>query len=179
MRIQLKNILNEVITEVGEGSSQPFKYTKKNEDNYIIYGETSKGDKITISLNIVVGGDWLVEVSTENDPKLAQELEGQNGIYISFKIDSINGEKTERSYGEVNDIRYMYRLMSTLRQILLPVVQSEDVGFFSYSPTLKFSDYISDKGGGRDILYKLFIKKEFPNAELRGKSDKRIVILNR
>ncbi len=169
----------QLISEIGEGNSQPFEYTREDGDSYTIYGETSKGDEITISLTAVTGGEWLIKSSTGGDSLLATELEGQTGMYISFKIISINGENPENRYREVNDLKYMFRLMATLKEILIPIIQKKDVSFLSYSPTLKISKYIDDKGEGRDILYRLFIKKEFPNAELRGKTDNRITILNR
>lgn len=169
----------QLISEIGEGNSQPFEYTREDGDSYTIYGETSKGDEITISLIAVTGGEWLIKTSTGGDSLFAAELEGQTGMYISFKIISINGESPENRYREVNDLKYMFRLMATLKEILIPIIQKKDVSFLSYSPTLKISNYKNDEGGGRDILYSLFIKKEFPNAELHGKTDNRVTILNR
>jgi len=74
----------------------------------------------------------------------------------------------------------MYRLMATLKEIMLPMIEKEDVSFITYSPSSKVVNAFSnDKGKGRDILYKLFIGKEFPNSEVYEKDDRRLIVLNR
>jgi hypothetical protein len=63
---------------------------------------------------------------------------------------------------------------------MLPIIQKEDISFIIYSPSSKVTDLgYTDKGKGRDILYKLFIKKEFPNSEVHGNDGRRLIVLNR
>ena len=179
--MKLTQILNTLISEVGEGSSQPFEYLAANGMtsgmmDYAINGITSKGDNIDIELNVVVGGTYLID--DIDNYNLAQK-DGKV-MYISFSIESINGETPDRKYGEINDVQYMYRLMATLKEIMLPMIEKEDVSFITYSPSSKVVNAFSnDKGKGRDILYKLFIGKEFPNSEVYEKDDRRLIVLNR
>ena len=177
MRIQLKSLLNETINEIGEGSSQPFKYITERKGLYIIQGVTSKGEEVDIELTVIapVGSDSIRGLSDDNI------IGDMDGMYVSFEIESINGKKPDRAYGEIGDSKYMFRLMATLKEILLPIIQKENVEFITYSPMSKVLDYTTDRGRGRDILYKLFLKKQFPNSEPYEEvsSFARVILLNR
>ena len=182
MFIQLKPLLNEILNEIGEGSSKPFEYSQKTEDHYIIHGTTSEGSNIDILLVAMVVGNYMLGDSVYYIPgrDIENEFKDKNGMYVSFNIQSINGEAPGRAYKEINDVQYMFRLMATLKEIMLPIIQKEDISFIIYSPSSKVTDLgYTDKGKGRDILYRLFFKKEFPDAEIHGTTDKRLVILNR
>jgi hypothetical protein len=178
--MQLKSLLNTLISEVGEGNSQPFEYSAtkgiaSGMMDYVIKGITSKGDNIDIELSVIVGGTYLIDdIDSYN---LAQK--DGNVMYISFSIESINGETPDRKYGEINDVQYMFRLMATLKEIMLPLIEKEDVSFITYSPSSKVLNYSNDRGKGRDILYRLFIKKEFPNSEVHENDGRRLIVLNR
>lgn len=182
--MQLKSLLNTLINEVGEGSSQPFEYSSVNGMtsgmvDYFIKGITSKGDNVNIELTIVVSGTHLIDNDYIPGYDFTQENKDEKVMYISFSIISINGETPERRYKEINDVQYMFRLMATLKEIMLPLIEKEDVSFITYSPSSKVVNFSNDKGKGRDILYKLFIKKEFPNSEVHENDSRRLIILNR
>ena len=181
MFIQLKNLLNEILNEIGEGSSKPFEYSQKTEDNYTIHGTTSKGNNIDILLNAMVVGNYMLDDRAYIPGRdIKNEFKDKNGMYVSFNIQSINGEVPDKKYDEIDDVKYMFRLMATLKEIMLPIIQKEDINFMIYSPSSKVMDLgYTDKGKGRDILYSLFLKREFPNAEVHGTTDKRLIILNR
>jgi hypothetical protein len=176
--MKLTQLYNELLNEVGDGSSQPFVYFKGGSNFYIIRGVTSKGDNIDIDLTVLVGGIYLISDKIP-DLDIDQEFGDAQVMYISFKIESINGEVPDRRYKEINDIQYMYRLMATLKEIMLPLIEKKDVDLITYSPSAKIINYLSDSGKGRDLLYKLFIKKEFPNSEMYGSGNMRLIILNK
>lgn len=178
--MKLTQLYNELLNEVGEGSSQPFEYFKGGSNFYIIRGVTSKGDNINIDLTVLVNAGIYLISGKIPDLDIDQEFGDAQVMYISFKIESINGKVPIRRYKEINDIQYMYRLMATLKEIMLPLIGEKDVKLITYSPSAKIINYLSDRGKGRDLLYKLFIKKEFPNSEIHETSDgMRLVILNK
>ena len=185
MFIQLKNLLNEILNEIGEGSSKPFEHSRKREGKYIIHGVTSKGEEVDIELTVIapIEGNSIGGLS-DNGP-----ISDMDGMYVSFEIQSINGKKPDETYSEIGDSKYMFRLMATLKEILLPIIQKENIEFITYSPIHKVlgakvstnTPHTTDEGRGRDILYKLFIKKQFPNSEpYKGVSGSvRLILLNR
>ena len=167
------------ISEIGEGSLLPFEYTLENSNSryaeYLIKGYSTdpSGDKqkityITLELdnrptvagNIELGleGERLsdfMKVAKIDD--LDQKL---NLMSISFHLTS---EDKWNHYKAVNDKTFMFRLMSTLKQILSTEVESRDIDVISYVPTQNKSNDVADMQS-RHKLYSAFIKKAIPNA---------------
>ena len=74
----------------------------------------------------------------------------------------------------VNDRVFMFRLMATIKQILLKEIPNHKVDVLVYSPT-KESDSQNTEQTGRHRLYTAFIKKVFPNARMHVDGDDNIV----
>jgi len=64
----------------------------------------------------------------------------------------------------VNDVKFMFRLMSTIKEILQKEFSSNMPNLLIYSPNKKGSEQIEDTG--RHRLYTAFIKKAFPDARV-------------
>ena len=192
MHIQLKSLLNEILHEIGEGSSKPFEYEqidqkKKGEFTSLTYhinATTSKGDNISLFLTIQILSVW-----NPNDVEVDERTEyyyEEHGIFeliplvnkaqfnvadVNFTIRTINDREADLGdmYMEVNDPQYMYRFMATLKELLGKVIKDENIDVISYSPFAKVNmtngDFISDQGKGRDRLYSLIIKKALPASK--------------
>lgn len=169
--MKLKKLLNEIINEVGEGSSKPFGYNflgkVGNKRGWYIEGKNSKDEDIDIILEIVTRTEYKddgdVGIPVEVFDRLGKDT--LKSADIDFRVDY--GEKTPQhiGYKEVNDRVYMYRLMATLKNILLQFVSENDIDIIEYVPVPKGTTTDnSDEGEGRNKLYSLFIKKAFPNA---------------
>lgn len=179
--MKLIQLYSQVLQEIGEGSSKPFPFEvdtiTKGRSTYDIMGETSKGEKVTITLSLVstIWDSEEVERAFEYDsvPKefymflehFQDEFlrEGLSLIDVTFLIKDSEVAVDDPFSGEVNDTQYMFRLMATLKKILLVEIRERKVNVISFSPSESSSK--ADFGEGRYRLYKLFIKKAFPNAK--------------
>jgi len=180
--------LRRKLYEVGEGSSKPFTYKKFH------FGAFDKFlDKFSNILPSDKGGFiYKIEAYTESEGKkeiIPIELLGHYGdkayyksinysdkeiknliqllgdnfknLNIHFTIDENN-----REYDLVNDRVYMFRLMATIREILLKEIKTTKLNSISFQPTKRDSEDLADNmNTGRFKLYDVFIKKAFPGAQ--------------
>ena len=157
------------ILEIGEGSSKPFKSNflgkAGNKTGWYIEGKNSEGENIDVILEITVyeydrGKGIPVQVFNELGKDTLKSAS------VDFRVDYGEEAPHHISYAEVNDKVYMYRLMATLRNILLQFIQENNIDIIEYAPIPKGTTAAnSDKGEGRNKLYSLFLKKMFPNAK--------------
>ena len=159
----------QLISEIGEGNSQPFKFNflgkAGSKIGWHIEGKNSKGEDIDVILEITV-------YEYEKDKGIPTQVFNQlskdilRSASIDFRVDHGEEAPYHASYAEVNDKVYMYRLMATLRNILLQFIQENDIDIIEYVPVPKGTTAAnSNKGEGRNKLYSLFIKNMFPNAK--------------
>ena len=161
------------LNEIGEGTSEPFKYQKSRNSvrsgfKYLIDSYVTK-DGETVDSNIELQGVVFNEELYYHkkdflDAAKMEEEDTLEGIEISFynvKADN----STTNMFSAVNDRVFMFRLMATIKQILLKEIPNHKVDVLVYSPT-KESDEQNTEQTGRHRLYTAFIKKVFPNARM-------------
>ena len=166
------------ISEIGEGSLLPFEYTLENSDplyaEYLIKGySTNPSDNkqkityITLELNSrpIVAGNIEFEGERLSDfmkvAKIDDLDQKLNLMNISFHL--TEAYFSGNYYNTVNDKTFMFRLMSTLKQILSTEIEARNIDVISYVPTQNKSNNIASVQT-RHKLYSAFIKKAIPNA---------------
>ena len=168
----LEEIYTEIrLREVGEGTSEPFKYKKNFErggsfgyliDGYIIDGPTGD-EKIPIKLQGITYKERVSDDMEMDRPEFYEFVNEPNGTVLDG-IEIIFSHAGDSSFGLVNDVKFMFRLMSTIKEILQKEFSSNMPNLLIYSPNKKGSEQIEDTG--RHRLYKAFISKAFPKAEM-------------
>ena len=150
--------------------------------NYIISAEAN-GEPLTVGLQGVVvtpGRASEAEPETYSKYKKAVSKLGINlddpevadvytDLYIEFDAFM---EPNDRLPGEdsvsvlVNDKSYMYRLMATLKEILLTEVRQNNAHVISYTPVKRGKEEDETvKDLGRTKLYSVFINNAFPGSK--------------
>ena len=169
------------LNEIGEGTSEPFKYQKQDSVRsgfkYLIDSYVTK-DGETVDSNIELQGVVFNEelYYQEEDFLAAAKMKEEDtleGIEISFYNVKADNATTDM-FSAVNDRVFMFRLMATIKQILLKEIPNHKVDVLVYSPT-KESDSQNTEQTGRHRLYTAFIKKVFPNARMHVDGDDNIV----
>ena len=163
----LEEIYTEIrLREVGEGTSEPFKYKKNFERGdsfgYIIDGFAGD-EKIPIKLQGITYKERVSDDMEMDRPEFYEFVNEPNGTVLDG-IEVIFSHAADSGFGLVNDVKFMFRLMSTIKGILQKEFASNMPNLLIYSPNKKGSEQIEDTG--RHRLYKAFIKKAFPKAEM-------------
>jgi len=163
----LEEIYTEIrLREVGEGTSEPFKYKKNFERGdsfgYIIDGFAGD-EKIPIKLQGITYKERVSD-DMEMDRSEFYEFVNEPDGTVLDGIEVIFSHAADSGFGLVNDVKFMFRLMSTIKGILQKEFASNMPNLLIYSPNKKGSEQIEDTG--RHRLYKAFIKKAFPKAEM-------------
>ena len=168
----LEEIYTEIrLREVGEGTSEPFEYKKNFErggsfgyliDGYIIDGPTGD-EKIPIKLQGITYKERVSDDMEMDRPEFYEFVNEPNGTVLDG-IEIIFSHAADSGFGLVNDVKFMFRLMSTIKEILQKEFASNMPNLLIYSPNKKGSEQIEDTG--RHRLYKAFISKAFPKAEM-------------
>jgi len=163
----LEEIYTEIrLREVGEGTSEPFKYKKNFERGdsfgYIIDGFAGD-EKIPIKLQGITYKERVSDDMEMDRPEFYEFVNEPNGTVLDG-IEIIFSHAGDSSFGLVNDVKFMFRLMSTIKEILQKEFSSNMPNLLIYSPNKKGSEQIEDTG--RHRLYAAFIKKAFPKAEM-------------
>jgi len=163
----LEEIYTEIrLREVGEGTSEPFKYKKNFEGGdafgYIIDG-VAGDDKSPIKLQGITYKERVSDDMEMDRPEFYEFVNEPDGTVLDG-IEVIFSHAADSGFGLVNDVKFMFRLMSTIKGILQKEFASNMPNLLIYSPNKKGSEQIEDTG--RHRLYKAFIKKAFPKAEM-------------
>ncbi len=163
----LEEIYTEIrLREVGEGTSEPFKYKKNFERGdsfgYIIDGFAGD-EKIPIKLQGITYKERVSDDMEMDRPEFYEFVNEPDGTVLDG-IEVIFSHAADSGFGLVNDVKFMFRLMSTIKGILQKEFASNMPNLLIYSPNKKGSEQIEDTG--RHRLYKAFIKKAFPKAEM-------------
>jgi len=179
--------LTEILAEIGEGSSKPFEYKKtrsigKTGFAYDIAGEirNDSGEFVLQEMPIALEAVPFREMLEYINGKLL-DMEGHEVTdeYLKFlgspePLEDIYGleilftqKRASRGarFDLVNDRVFMFRLMATLKEILLAEIKKSKVQLLMYQPSKEADELDLDATKtGRHRLYDLFIKKAFPNA---------------
>lgn len=161
-----------LISEVGEGTSEPFEY-KKDFEKGNSFGYTIDGlagdERVPIKLQ---GLDYKERVSGDMEMdrpgfyKFIDKPQGTvlNGFEIIFSRRTASLSGANSAFAEVNDRVFMYRLMATIKKILQDEFAKSKPDILIYTPNKKGSEAIEKTG--RHKLYNAFIRKAFPNARV-------------
>jgi hypothetical protein len=168
----LEEIYTEIrLSEVGEGTSEPFKYKKNFERGksfgYIIDGYVkSTNNKPDLKVPIKLQGLDYDQDIEDLEPDFIEflSLDGSDPEGTLNGIEVIFSHADRDTFALVNDVKFMFRLMATIKQILQKEFSSSMPDVLLYSPTKEGSEAIEDTG--RHRLYKAFIQKAFPSARM-------------
>lgn len=196
--MKLHQIYTEILNEIGEGTSEPFEYEKTSQSpdgvKYTIFAKAG-GKKLQVFLTVSFR-DWYLFRSgvpeqdiinwknefnfplvttdeTEPDPFMQQNF---NSMYVVFGLNKLS--KLGKSSGDgdfplVNDKTYMFRLMATIKQILLPLIEQENINVVYYDPAKREGEEdIASTNTGRSRLYDIFIRSSFPGAKSINSTNK-------
>ena len=184
--------LTEILAEIGEGSSKPFEYKKgfmsagfkrKGGFAYEIAGEIRNDtgefvlQEMPIELQAIPFREMLEYIGDE-----LLDLEGNevSDEYFNFlgkpePLEDIWGlevlftqKRASRSarFDLVNDRVFMFRLMATLKEIMLAEIKKSKIQLLRYQPSKEDDELDLDASTtGRHRLYSIFIKKAFPSAK--------------
>lgn len=76
-------------------------------------------------------------------------------------------------YPVINDKTYMFRLMATIKQILIPLIEKHKINIIFYDPAKRDKEKTSTSTDtGRSKLYSIFIRNSFPNTKNLNSSSK-------
>jgi len=156
-------VKEEKITEVGEANLSPYKWEEVDKNGWVTFIEftTESETKYRVNLTTVEivdpeGGNINLEAI---DIEFSAKPKGAEGS--SSKIVVNKGE--------------IYRVMSTLTDIIKHYVKEIEAKAIIYSPSKKSDE--EDFGTQRDNLYRAFISKAIPGAKFTNSKNNIIAIL--
>src|SRR6056300_482856 len=155
-RDQVWNILTretETLNEVGEASITPYKWEEEYTDDMttVVRFETESGLEYNVELERdVYEGIPILEVEF-----VAGTMDPDTGGTMSSKTITNKGE--------------LFRVMSTIVDIIKHYVNKTEAQGVTYSPSKKGDETISTNQ--RNTLYKAFLKKQVPGVEFKQDSD--------
>ena len=148
--MKLTKILEEVITEIGDASKQPYGPidTITDDEAERQYGfETESGTIYEVKIETIDDGPW--------NPVIAR---------VNFGIVGEEGDVDYYAQTGENDI---YRIMSTIVAIVKKDLKSNHADIIEFSPSKREGDKDKDPMSNvRTQLYSRYIKAQFPNAEV-------------
>jgi hypothetical protein len=150
--------LIDLLREVGEGTSQTYKWEELSSDRWFT----------------------IVSFTTDSETEYQVELEyfkssfpfatGLPGIALEF-VAKLKGED-EFSNTVVTNKGEVYKVMATIVNIVQQYLKDNKI--ITYTPEKKAGEEFGKK---RDSLYKAFITKKFPNVEFKQVGEVIIAIL--
>lgn len=168
------NKIRNIIQEIGEASSKPFEYhIKQGRKQIKIRGANDPETKTE---------QWSYSIDAYTEDKSGKRLpieitlqfyrfdhitkpEGTVILLFEFFREGISFP----NYGRVNSRVYMFRIMSTVMNIIRKEIKSDDeIGILAYYPVdddrKNKVAVLLDTSNQRDRLYSAYIRKMFPNA---------------
>jgi hypothetical protein len=148
--MKLTKILKEVMSEIGDASKEPYGPidTITDDEAERQYGfSTDSGTIYEVKVETFYRG--------EGKPIIAR---------VSFGIIGQDGDISYDAQTGENDI---YRIMSTIVEIVKKDLESNDADIIEFSPSKRKGDRDQDPlSNVRTQLYSRYIKGQFPNAEV-------------
>ena len=151
---QIWNLVSPVIKEVGEASLKPYKWEEVDREGYWYYVRFTTDNDVEYEVDL----ESIIHVD-----KNVNELK-------AFNVEFIAKPKGAEGYSDkiVVNKGEMYRVMSTIADIIKYYVKKYKAQAILYSPSKKGNE---DFGSQRDQLYKAFIKKALPGVYFEQKGD--------
>ena len=148
--MKLTKILEEVMSEIGDASKEPYGpiHVFTDDEAERQYGfSTDSGTIYEVKVETFYRG--------EGKPIIAR---------VSFGIIEQDGDISYDAQTGENDI---YRIMSTIVEIVKKDLKSNDADIIEFSPSKRKGDRDQDPMSNvRTQLYSRYIKGQFPNAEV-------------
>lgn len=137
------------IAEVGEGTAEPFDHKRSKQQNdreqftWVIWGEVDGED-----LEMFLTGDY-------------ETVAGQGYWTINF---GVKGKSMSTVVNGGND--FLYRMMATVKAILLEEIQRRNIKMIFFEPSEKDPGSGTGSDPRRAKLYMKYLEKSLPNASL-------------
>jgi hypothetical protein len=180
--LKLHEIYTEILKEVGEGTSEPFSFNKYPGDGllfqYKINGRVTNDDgKVlqAVPINLFGRATSMIMDKDYTDKEILDFFGKNDGTTIKgFEIVFSIVTRLNNEFGMVDDRVFMYRLMATIKKILLEEFAKANPDYIVYAPTKQGGEDAPDTG--RHKLYSAFIKKAIPGAQMfYNKKDDEII----
>ena len=150
--------LIDLLKEVGEGTSQMYKWQELSSDEWSTY------------VTFITESETEYQVELEYFESSFSFAKGLPGFALEF-LAKLKGEN-EFSNTVVTNKGEVYRVMATIANIVQHYLKDNKI--ITYTPEKKTGE---EFGKQRDSLYKAFISKKFPNAEFKQYGEMIITIL--
>ena len=160
---QIWNIVFPVINEVGEANLQPYKWEeiRRNSDWWTVVGFTTDSET-----------QYVINLKTTT--YIDDDLNNYKALDIDFTAKP-KDKRGKPSYKIVVNKGELYKVMSTITDIIKHYVEKFKAKAISYSPSKKSSE--EDFGTQRDNLYKAFISKAIPDIKFEKDKESIVAIL--
>jgi hypothetical protein len=158
LRQIIKEEIQKVLNEVGEGTSQIYKWEEISSDEWNTY------------VRFTTESETEYQVDLEYFKSSFSFAKDLPGFALQFTA-KLKGEY-EFSNTVITNKGEMYRVMATIVNIVQHYLKNNKI--ITYTPEKKKEEKFGKK---RDSLYKAFITKKFPNAEFKQIGEMIITIL--
>lgn len=166
--------LIQLIQEIGDASSKPFKWRKWSENEYyskyVFRADSDISYSVTIENdNTTYGGKAIVvEFSADHD-----------------KLSQLNKDKSEKFMTNKGE---QYRILNTVMEIVKDAIKSRNKGLFKkpvkylvFTPMVRSGkdDWLDPMKNARTKLYLAFVKQAFPNSTVEDRNGMVVVTLGK
>jgi len=136
------------VNEVGEASLKPYKWEEVDQEGYFVY------------TRFITDSETQYDVDLKSTNYIDDELNNLRALEIEFSAKPKGAEGSSAKI--VVNKGEMYRVMSTIADIVKKYIKKSKAQAVMYSPSKKGNE---DFGTQRDNLYKAFISKAFPGVK--------------
>jgi hypothetical protein len=156
-------VKEEKITEVGEANLKPYKWEeiRRNSDWWTVAGFTTDSET-----------QYVINLKTTT--YIDDDLNNYKALDIDFTAKP-KDKRGKPSYKIVVNKGELYKVMSTITDIIKHYVEKSKAQAITYSPSKKSSE--EDFGTQRDNLYKAFISKAIPDIKFEKNKESIVAIL--
>jgi hypothetical protein len=140
-----------MMNEVGEANLKPYKWKEVDRESYFVY------------TRFVTDSETQYDVDLKSTNYVDDDLNNLRALGIEFSA-KLKGDEGSSAKIVVNKGE-MYRVMSTIADIIKTYIKKSKAQAILYSPSKKSDE--EDFGTQRDNLYRAFISKAFPGVKFK------------
>jgi len=144
-------VKEEKVTEVGEANLKPYKWEEIDRESYFVY------------TRFETESETQYDVDLKSTNYVDDDLNNLRALGIEFSA-KLKGDEGSSAKIVVNKGE-MYRVMSTIADIIKTYIKKSKSQAILYSPSKKSDE--EDFGTQRDNLYRAFISKAFPGVKFK------------
>ena len=141
----------ETLNEVGEANLKPYKWKEVDRESYFVY------------TRFVTDSETQYDVDLKSTNYVDDDLNNLRALGIEFSA-KLKGDEGSSAKIVVNKGE-MYKVMSTIADIIKTYIKKSKAQAILYSPSKKSDE--EDFGTQRDNLYRAFISKAFPGVKFK------------